>query len=505
MLVMLRSAERDHRQGYLHAKVNAISEVLLQQAQQRLVFATQQEAKAEASTQVQQRFLATFSHELRTPLTAIIGNLDLLDMPEASQRDRVFQRRALTSSHMLLSLVNDILDLSRLQAGVLELNCNRFALRDVISGVEDMARTLVEQKELNLVVVVGEAVPDALLGDRMRLQQVLLNLIQNAVKFTPPGGFVALEVEAPVGRQRPPARICSGGCSGDDGNGGTSAGEGSAQGVDVAVLHVCVRDSGVGLSAAECSRIFGMFTRAGVSTRAEDERTGVDTQSGTGCGLAICKQLVQLMAGDLTVTSSGPGKGSAFTFTAEFQRAALNVQRLVSTSTAQPLSQQSERHQQQLVLVAEDNPFISELICAMLSDVCSAVAVADGVEAVAEYCNAAERGEPFDLVLMDCNMPTQDGFDATRAIRAWDAGRTGAAAGGGSSASGAGGTELVAATPTTTPIIALTAFNDEKTRQMCMDAGMDSFLTKPVQRSTLVDHVVRALEGRKGEAARHTE
>ena len=202
MLIMLRSAEREHRHGFLHGKVNALSEVLVQQAQQRLIFAAQQEAKAEASKQVQQRFLATFSHELRTPLTAIIGNLDLLaDITSKgatgtthTELEQVYKQRALSSSHILLHLVNDILDLSRLQAGMLELNCRQFSLRDMLKGVEDMMQTLAERKKLHVTFVVNGTVPDALLGDRMRLQQVLINLVTNSVKFTPPAGHVAVEV-----------------------------------------------------------------------------------------------------------------------------------------------------------------------------------------------------------------------------------------------------------------------------------------------------------------------
>jgi signal transduction histidine kinase/AmiR/NasT family two-component response regulator len=495
MLIMQHGAELEQRHAFVQWRLNRQNELLAVQAQARLMASARAQAQAEASQRAHEQFVATFTHELRTPLTAIIGNIELMDRQQGTaahggaETDAAaammgkHMQRARSSSQLLLALVNNILDLSRLGAGMLVLNPATFGVREALRTVEDIVAEAADRKQLRLGFAVDGAVPEVLRGDPTRFQQVLVNLINNAIKFTPPQGTIAVEVttvttvaewQLPKQQQQQQQQQLQPECqqqqaerlqqASDD----REAGGAAAKNV---TLRMDVRDSGVGMRPDEQERVFGMFARG----ENKGGAAGVDDAPGAGCGLAICKQLALLMGGDVEVVSA-PGLGSTFTATLVFQQATqfspASQWRAVCPSPEVVPAGVPKR-----VLLAEDNDFNAEVLAGMLHGVCSVTLATDGVEAVDAFVKAARCGKRFDCVLMDCNMPRQDGFAATRAIREFEAQE---------GASGAAGAVA-------TPVIALTAHSDSSIRQQCADAGMGTFISKPVRRSELVQRVLGAL------------
>eukprot|EP00936_MAST-01D_sp_MAST-1D-sp1_P001474 g1474.t1 len=475
----------------------------------RRVARASEEARLVANQRAHTRFVATFSHELRTPLTSILGNLELLGVELAgrdSDTSRLttgsgkvskFVNRAMSSSRLLLSLVNNIIDLSRLETGALVLQHQDFGVLDMLHTVEDVVKTAAEVKQLRVGFVVDKTVPAVLRGDSTRFQQVLLNFTANACKFTPIRGRIDIHItvssvsgdekkalhDAEIAALIAQELGSDGGANdGDDHGGNIGASGGSEHKLleDEVKLCVSVRDSGIGIPLSEQKRIWDMFYKLDNQKGARGK--GVDVSSGTGCGLTICKQLVGLMGGEVSVKSM-PGIGSAFTFTAIFQlpgspRPAANPTGSSSRRIAPVCSSVPGTQSRARVLLAEDNAFNVEVLCEMLKGICDVTSVADGEEAVEVYTAAAtakDQSKRFDLVLMDCNMPRKDGFAATRAIRELE------------DANGIG----------QTPIIALTAHGDgdKNIRSQCKSAGMDSFISKPVYRGELLTSVQAVLCG----------
>ena len=474
MLIMQHGAELEQRHAFVQWRLSRQNELLAAQAQARLVASARAQAQAEASQRAHEQFVATFTHELRTPLTAIIGNIELMGRQQgaaapggaetnaaAAAMMGKHMQRARSSSQLLLALVNNILDLSRLGAGMLVLNPATFGVREALRTVEDIVAEAADRKQLRLGFAVDGAAPEVLRGDPTRFQQVLVNLINNAIKFTPPQGTIAVEVTTVA---LPRAERLQQQASDDRAAGGAAA----AKNV---TLRVDVRDSGVGMRPDEQERVFEMFARG----ESKGGATGVDDAPGAGCGLAICKQLALLMGGDVEVVSA-PGLGSTFTVTLVFQQAT-QLSPASQWRAVCPSPEVVPAGVPMRVLLAEDNEFNAEVLVGMLHGVCSVTLATDGVEAVDAFVKAARCGKRFDCVLMDCNMPRQDGFAATRAIREFEAQE---------GASGAAGAVA-------TPVIALTAHSDSSIRQQCADAGMGTFISKPVRRSELVQRVLGAL------------
>ncbi len=380
-------------------------------------------AEAEAANEAKSQFLANMSHEIRTPLNAVLGLNDMLLLGPLDDVQRRHAELIRSSGQLLLALINDILDLSRIEAGGMEIRAEPFEpgrLAEEVRGI--LAERAVAQ---GLSLVVEDAVPPGttLLGDAVRLRQVLFNLVGNALKFTEEGGVVIRLALAAAGDD--PAAV---------------------------VLRLEVQDSGIGIPPAMLPRLFERFTQA--------DNSASRRHGGSGLGLAITREVVTRLGGQITVQSA-PGAGSTFSVTLPLRRAPADTAPAPRGEPAPPDGPQALH-----VLVAEDNAVNQILIQAMLVHLGhQPTLVAHGREAVAR---AAEGG--FDLVLMDMQMPELDGVEATRRIR-----RLEGAAGG-------------------VPIVAMTANARPQDRQACLDAGMDDYVSKPIDLGELRAAIARALQ-----------
>ena len=335
-------------------------------------------AVAEAASSAKSEFLANMSHEIRTPMNAVLGLTHLALAANPAPRQQDYLEKIATSAQLLLAIINDILDFSRIEAGMLHIEQTPFRLDQVLDNISTIMRVAAEEKGLRFAAVLEPDTPLRLVGDPLRLSQILINLTANAIKFCPEGE-VGLTIRA----------------------------------LDVAehkvVLEFSVHDTGIGMTPEQLARIFEPFTQADGSTSRQF--------GGTGLGLSICRRLVLLLGGDIRVTSE-PGQGSSFIFSVHFlpwlaREAAVKL----VTERYGAAALQGRR-----VLVAEDRP-VNRLILAELLEQAGAsvTTVGDGREAVAATIATPEG---FDAILMDVQMPELDGCEATLLIRdEWPADR----------------------------------------------------------------------------------
>jgi signal transduction histidine kinase/CheY-like chemotaxis protein len=352
-----------------------LKELLEETVKQRTRQLEEQVLLAEEASRAKSEFLANMSHEIRTPLNAVIGMAVIGGTsPDLPGKDYAFSKIRDASNH-LLGVINDILDMSKIEAGKLELSLVDFRLREMIARLENVMRFKSNEKEQELLVAVEENVPESLRADDVRLAQVLTNLIGNAVKFTPRKGRISLNVFLDEERDG----LC--------------------------VLRFCVRDTGIGITEQQKAKLFTSFQQAESSTTRK--------YGGTGLGLALSRRIVELMGGEIRVDSE-PGSGSAFSFTVR----ALRVDAACADESAQEeqADMQEGEFSGKVILLAEDVAINREILISLLEVTGVAIDSAEnGEEAARLFESAPER---YHLVLMDVQMPVMDGYDAARRIRA---------------------------------------------------------------------------------------
>jgi hypothetical protein len=431
-LVFLGAALRSAR--YLHDTLVASIRLGLEMDQQarRLEQAL---VAAEAASHAKSSFLATMSHEIRTPLNAITGMSHLLRRTDLTlgQTDKLDKIE--NAGQHLLKIINDILELSKIEAGKLALEETRVCVEEVIDNVADMVGGKAKDKGLKLQIDTAP-LPDGLLGDRTRLQQMLLNYLSNAVKFTEAGTIILR------------TRLVE-------------------ETLADALLRFEVSDTGPGIPADTLPRLFSPFEQADNSITRK--------YGGTGLGLAITRRIAVLMGGEAGVETE-LGKGSTFWLTVRLHKGGIEcgTPSMHAVTHAEDILKRDYAGSR--ILLAEDEPINREIAQMMLDDVGLSVdAAEDGAEALRL---AAEND--YAAVLMDMQMPNLNGVDATKAIRSDSLNRT-------------------------TPILAMTANAFNEDRQVCLQAGMNDHIAKPVDPDLLYETMLRWLEKRSDRSAACSE
>ncbi|MBF0426321.1 MAG: response regulator [Magnetococcales bacterium] len=330
----------------------------------------EQRRALEWATRAKSEFLANMSHEIRTPMNAVIGLTDLAMQGDHAPKTQDYLRKIGRAARSLLRLINDILDFSKIEAGKLDLEESRFMLRDVFARVADLFRSRASEQGLELILCVAEECRYELTGDSLRLEQILVNLVSNAIKFTKVG---EVEIQARTLEESPSETL----------------------------LQFSVRDTGIGMTDEEAAKVFAPFTQADSSTTRK--------HGGTGLGLSICQRLVAMMGGRIWLTSA-PGQGSTFFFSARFKR------RPGVEAEEIPIPEAVE---QLRVLVVDDHSAARNAVLKSLEAFgFQATGVASAPEALATINGATAAGTPFQLVMVDWSLPASGGMTTAQGIRA---------------------------------------------------------------------------------------
>ena len=391
----------------------------------------QSKQAAEAASRTKSQFLANMSHELRTPMTGVLGMLELAMQSPSDSRQTEYIETAHSSGRSLLRILNDILDLTKVEAGKFSLHDKPFDLRDCVVETVEMLIPESRRKGIDLELQLADDLPEQVLGDQIRLRQVLTNLIGNAVKFTDRG---RVEVRVRGGNQPQEAAV---------------------------ELCFSVIDTGIGIPFDKTHLLFKSFSQV------DDSHSR--SYGGAGLGLAISKEIVERMGGSLSFESEA-GKGSSFCFSVRLGVASVPLKKADVAKNPTPMVaelRQSDAASHTRLLIAEDDATIRQVMGTMLNRLQYQVDFAeDGLKAVEKW----QQGE-YDIILMDVQMPRLDGFQATRAIREQEQERGGRM-----------------------PIIAMTAHAMKDDEQRCIAAGMDAYISKPIDFRECIEKI-KALVG----------
>lgn len=425
---------------------------------ERIRLEKERRVQAEDASHAKSDFLARMSHEIRTPMNGVLGMLELVHGTDLSDKQRKCIRMARQSTNSLISIINDILDISKIEAGKIELLCSQFDFRKCLSDTLYPLRSEAETKGIQIHLQVDHDVPGSVMGDSGRLRQIITNLVGNALKFIK-SGQITVEVHVDFLDE---------------------------ESVNLVFL---VSDTGIGMTAKQQERIFDAFEQA--------DRTTSQKYGGTGLGLTICSQLVEMMGGEISLTSQ-VGKGSTFKFTGRFGQCEEDLPvcrsqpQTADSLTFEPgtnhncsiaadnrTSLPEDRRRKMKILIAEDNEINMEYVSMLLEGWgCEIACATTGWDAVSRWSQESES-KPFDIILMDMQMPEMGGVEATMAIRGREEKYPGRHV----------------------PIIALTASAVDEARRECLEAGMDACVTKPINSEILwetMEHLMVAMRQERG-------
>ena len=398
---------------------------------QRIKLVREEEQLAQAKTRAKTDFLAKMSHEIRTPMSGVLGMSELLSETDLDHTQQQYNDIIQSSGKTLLKVIDDVLDYSKIEAGRMDIEVIAFDVRDLVKQTINLFSKQANDKALSLNAVIEEDVPAQLLGDPTRLQQILVNFINNAFKFTHDGS-ITLSV--------------------------------SCHHADFAIYRFAIKDTGLGISTENQQRLFDSFQQLDASVARE--------YGGTGLGLSICKELAELMSGNIGIDSE-VGKGSTFYVDIPLQTQRLE---LVKEPTSQKQEPDTDAQFDMTLLVADDNAVNRLLIDKMLRNLgCQVDLAEDGSEALSLFRKRFEETDAtaslpdngnsgYDLVFLDCDMPVMDGYQAASGIRAWETDHGMAS----------------------TPIVALSAHAVPQFRDAAFDAGMNDYISKPISKHKLV-------------------
>ncbi len=408
-------------------ETNAVLEEEIQEHYEVQANLVKAKAEAEKANLAKSNFLAHMSHEIRTPLTGVMGVLQLLQMSKLDDEQLHFIKVCMTSSELLLKVINDILDYSKIEDGKLELEKVKFRLTELLSHLEILFEPTALNKSINLEMHIESDVPKILIGDSFKLRQILSNLIGNALKFTHEGRVdLGVRKVADYGKDLK--------------------------------LEFSVKDTGIGITHDKINDLFKSFSQA--------DSAITRNYGGTGLGLAICKGLTEIMKGEIWVDSKAD-EGCTFYFTCVFEKP--EVEEVHRANESGDLDNRDEKNSLKLLLVEDDKIIRMVIENFSIRKGWNVVLAEDGYAALDAY-----QKQEFDVILMDCQMPLLDGYQTTEAIR-----------------------QLESQKGTHTPIIAMTANALKGVRETCLNAGMDDYLTKPVETSefyAIVERWAKKLE-----------
>ena len=379
--------------------------------------------EARSANSAKSSFLSNMSHEIRTPLNAIIGMTNIGKSSGSADRMMYSFNKIEEASRHLMGVINDILDMSKIEANKLELSSADFNFENILEHVMTVIGFRLEEKRQNFKVNIDPAIPKNLFGDDQRLEQVIINLLSNAHKFTPQHGFISLDAQLLDETEN----ICT--------------------------IQFTIKDTGIGINPDKIAHLFDSFNQAESDTTRKF--------GGTGLGLSISKSIVEMMGGDITAESK-PGEGSIFSFTVKMKRSKTDFSKMNQLNVNEDKAKINAMFKDQRILLVEDIEINREIVLALLEPTLAEIDCAEnGIVAVRMFEKSPQR---YDLILMDVQMPEMDGYQTTRAIRV-----------------------INAPNAAKIPIIAMTANVFREDVEKCLEAGMNDHIGKPINQDEMLE------------------